>query len=1316
MCGIAGTIYSNNYLPGIEVIPEDLFSLLDKIEEGNAEASELLDLAWKYKSNINFLRYCKSYSEQKEIDSLCKKIFHYSGEKKKELPLIDKSSSIELYKEKVNEWENLVDANWFLSEELNKTTTLIETLSNSSLADLADAALILFRDITKIIHAIDNRLELRGRDSFGLSISVTSTHFNSDNKIDHINEEEKESVYYTKREGLETYSFVFKACSSIGGLGDNANELKRLISKNHFFIHLIKDCQVEAATIMGHTRWASIGEVNYANTHPVTLVDSSFADATFHTQTILNGDIYNYKNIISDIKNKYDLSTDDSLITSDCLAAAASLLGENNLTLERAARMSSDFTGSFAIGVQHSSCPEKVFLVKKGIQGLYLGFSYDGVLFASDVYGLVENCRYFVPVESDMAFELSANDLSSAQDLKINILNLHNNSYSKLKYEDLKITNITTRDIDKKNYKHFLEKEIYETRDIVERTLNSYLQPEKYISNESLSSAINISESQVPAFIVEKLKNREIKKVVITGMGTCYTAAVAISMYMRSALKIFIPDILVEPHIASEGSAFYLEDNMQDTLVIVIAQSGTTVDTNVYVQMAKDRGADSLAIANKREGDVTFIVDGTSYIGEGRDIEVAVPSTKTYTAQVVLGYIISLYLACNLAQSGSEKKRLRKDLANLRNLVNLIEDSFNTIENYSDFDKISNNALKYNSWYVLRDASTNSVCADEIRIKYSENCYHSVASITLSDAESLSVNNSFLTLITEDKISSLASRIKNLILRGNIITVISINGGESTKLQEYIDAGSLYLLQMPSSDKYFSFIPTILAGQFMSYFQAIELDKRTKYFTDLVDSLDSKEEFLESISRAGEALKAGYLNQGYCVNDLDKLHNNLEDYIRSDKSNKEALSNLKESTNRLAMLSRRTIDTIKHQAKTITVGAVRGSSEDNDRLYSSTLFTGAEQLESQVYIDSFEKLIDELALSFPIDIGFDLVENKELVLGYEGIDESLAYNVINHIKEYSRQIKSPQKIRLAQSYDYENQDDNDYKNWIFLTDGEKSHTSFPEGRPLIFDFNLWKPSNNISTYFNLTKESGSDINKSVWSFLLGLFLSRRLSFLNSSNIQKADTLIQKVDFDSLREINSLINALDHVEHSEPIKSQIAYASKAFMTRKNWKCIGSGSNYNIAKFSSKKLTKEMERACAFDVLENHKHIDMSAEASIFVFIAGIWKHGYQEDAISEIQKMIAHNSLSIIVTSEDDNRFDSFSLGILDENGNLKEMSVPTIKLPRVALEYAFPLNVLLLEKITANMKNLFQSQNTSLAQKVSMVNTSLELANANLWK
>ena len=100
--------------------------------------------------------------------------------------------------------------------------------------------------------------------------------------------------------------------------------------------------------------------------------------------------------------------------------------------------------------------------------------------------------------------------------------------------------------------------------------------------------------------------------------------------------------------MASELSAFHLREDMGNTLVIAIAQSGTTIDTNVSVKMAKERGAYTLAILNKRQGDISYLVDTTLYLGNGRDIEIAVPSTKTYTAQVVLGYIVSLYLACNL--------------------------------------------------------------------------------------------------------------------------------------------------------------------------------------------------------------------------------------------------------------------------------------------------------------------------------------------------------------------------------------------------------------------------------------------------------------------------------------------------------------------------------------------------------------------------------------------------------------------------------------------------------------------------------------------
>ena len=1317
MCGIAGTIYSSDYQPGILVNTDDLFVLLDQIKNGSVPSSSLLDMAWKYKSNVNFIRYCKSASEREKIKLLCDKIFTYSEKRNTELPLIDKSSSLEHYKSRVMEWECLVDAHWFFSNELDKSRHLIESLVELPSTDISDASLILFRDITKIIHAIDNRLELRGRDSFGLSITLSSVSFNSDKINKYRAVTDREELFYSKGKEVGTYSFVFKACNSIGGLGDNANDIKELIKGNELFLSLAKGGLVSSATIMGHTRWASVGNVSFGNTHPIGLIDSSVHEKGSHVLSCLNGDIYNYKEIIADAKNKQVLSTDESTCTSDCLAAPAFLLGKTDVSIDTISQMAVDFIGSFVIAIQHSDAPEKLFLVKKGIQGLYLGFAYDGVLFASDVYGLVETCRYFVPFESDVALELSTSNLASALNPQVNIFNLQSGTFKNVTTNDLKITNITTRDIDKRGYTHFLEKEIYETKDIVERTLNSYLQPEKCVDHNSLHSAINITPSQIPPFIIQKLKNKKIKKVVITGMGTCYTAAVAISMYMRDALKAVIPDILVEPHVASEGSAFYIEPDMQDTLVIVIAQSGTTVDTNVYIQMAKERGACSLAIANKREGDVTFIVDGASYIGEGRDIEVAVPSTKTYTAQVALGYIVSTYLACNIAEDESDKQRLLQDIKNLRRLVGLIEESFLAVEDFPDFGKITKSALKYNSWYVLRDGSTNSVCADEIRIKYSENCYHSVASITLAEANTLEVKNSFITLITEAKLSYLAPEITNLLGRGNALTIISVNGGEVGILEELIDTGILFIVQMPAAPKYFSFIPTIIAGQFLSYFQAIELDKRKQYFCAMIESLDSSFDFMESISDLGKAIKAGYLNQGYSVIELHELHHRLERYVNSD-GDANIRKEVKDSLTRLAELSRRTIDTIKHQAKTITVGAVRDSSSESVCFAAPPLITSEAGLFNDLKLSSLMLLNDDLLASQSGHESLNLPGDVEIVISFQGLDESIAYNLINYINEYARQIGVQQKIRLAQPYDYQQKDNFQSEYWVILTDGDfsGSYNHLSKDQYFSFDFSQWEPGEIIRSCFGSAIDQRSNYTKAIWSFLLGILLSRKLVLGDGTKTNKSDEFLQRIDSDTLKELDSLIRALSYIQKNELIANQVTYAAKMFLTRKNWKAIGSGANYNSAKHAAKYLIRELGRACAFDVLENHKHIDMSAESAILVFIAGIWKHGYQEDTLSELKKMLAHNSLPIILTDFNDNRFDNYSVLVADGSGETKEVGVPVIKLPRVSLQFSYPLNVLLLDKITEALKLVRDSKSSDLSQILALVSADSELANANLWK
>ena len=152
--------------------------------------------------------------------------------------------------------------------------------------------------------------------------------------------------------------------------------------------------------------------------------------------------------------------------------------------------------------------------------------------------------------------ELSASQQANAFEPNIGMLDLRTNKLNKLHFDDLKITNITTRDIDKGSYKHFLEKEIRETGDIVEKTVNAYLQPEQWFSKNTLSKAFNFSETQIPSHILEALKEGKLKKLSLLAWGLA-TAAVAISMFMRASLKPIIPDILIETHVASEGSALH---------------------------------------------------------------------------------------------------------------------------------------------------------------------------------------------------------------------------------------------------------------------------------------------------------------------------------------------------------------------------------------------------------------------------------------------------------------------------------------------------------------------------------------------------------------------------------------------------------------------------------------------------------------------------------------------------------------------------------------------------------------------------------------
>ena len=153
-----------------------------------------------------------------------------------------------------------------------------------------------------------------------------------------------------------------------------------------------------------------------------------------------------------------------------------------------------------------------------------------------------------------------------------------------------------------------------------------------------------------------------------------------------------------------------------------------------------------------------------------------------------------------------------------------------------------------------------------------------------------------------------------------------------------------------------------------------------------------------------------------------------------------------------------------------------------------------------------------------------------------------------------------------------------------------------------------------------------------------------------------------------------------------IDSQINYSIPFLMSSTNWKCIGSGINYNIAKYSAKRLMQHLRRACAVDVLENHKHIDISAESSLFIFILNIHRRGYQDDAFSEIEKIISHNNFPIVVTNENDQRFNNQYLSLKKLDGKSRK-KLPIIFIPLVDELYSFPISLILLIKSFYGLMN-----------------------------
>ena len=1096
MCGICGTYISNKVnktsLINLTLLQKNTNDFL--ISPNDKLAKRIEKKIINYKSDINFLKYFHNLDDRKKIKQIIKN-----------LKLIEKKN--------LKSYNTLIkDLIFNLDIELKNRYKFVNNNSVKKFL-INDKYIIFLKVLFNSINSI-NYLEMRGRDSLGACFQIRVKKKFIDFEKLKINK--LKNCQYSFEKNYYTFTFNFKTFSLVGMLRQNSEILLKIILDNKDFINLI-NLNFESISIFFHTRWASVGKINNENTHPINNI-SLLKEKIKKSFSSVNGDIYNFKELVkSERKKNKNLN---SLTTSDSLALSYFVGNiDNKDSYKKILKKINKLQGSYVSSSVSDKFSGKILIIKNGQQGLYIGKSIDRYFFASDVYALVEESTSYYKVESNSFFFLPINTKKKFNYFDINL----NNKFTIDKFINI---NINLRDIYLNNYSHYFAKEISETSSIINKTNLKYNHKNNFFFNKS-SYLKKIKKS---------LYDGKINKIIITGMGSCYTASVAIAHYMRIIFEKYIDiNITIQPHIASEASGFYTNLNMKDHLVIILGQSGTTVDTNTYAKIAKNRGASTISFLNKRQGDLSYLVDYNLYIGDGRDVEISVPSTKTYLAHINLGYLFTSFLI-------DKKKYPKLSLDQFNKIQNLplqINKNLSKIKEIN-FDNITNIFCKKPNWYIIYDDSELSVTNLEIKIKFSELCYKSIPTFDIKYFLNLKIKDSIIIFNTSANYIALQNNINEILDYNNTIFLVS-----NDKRFSLIKKLNLHFFYQEKLSDNFNIYNSIIFFQIFSYELAKKLNMRSKFILNLINSNNALE-IKDSLNNILKNISLGLYN----LEDNKKLLLNICKKIIYNNYKLNLLDIIE--LNKLSNLLMRPIDTVKHQAKTITVGATRDTDTKDYKL--------------KFINKDFKKINNE-----------NLIKNYYLYSNY--IHESYIYDLVNRLnfldknKQYS--------FNLARQYD------------------------------------LNKISSKKLNYINL-----NDYVQNINSPILNINDTEKL-YKNISNLFFPKNKIKKINNFSL---------------SKSINTTFTILNNKIKKAKNIKFLASGVNYNIAKLFSLLFTKIYNKPFSFDVLENHKHIDVSAEPLLILLMGNINNKIYQKDAISEIIKFISHNNECVIFFDKTQNDY------------------------------------------------------------------------------
>ena len=522
---------------------------------------------------------------------------------------------------------------------------------------------------------------------------------------------------------------------------------------------------------IGHTRWATHGAPSDVNSHPHVNMDSTIA-------VVHNGIIENYMEL-----KEWLISEGKVFVSQTDTEVVAHLLDYyyTGDMLETVFKAVKKLRGAYALGIVCKDNPDRLIAVRKE-SPLIVGLGEGENFIASDIPALLKYTRDIYFLENEEIVSLTKDEVK-----------IYNYAGEEVSREVYHVT-WDAEAASKGGYEHFMLKEIHEQPKGIKETLDRRIDDNGFIKLDD----INLTKEDL----------NKINKVYIVACGTAYHAG----LVGRFAIEKFAK-IPVEMDVASE---FRYRDPFIDenTLVIVVSQSGETADTLAALKEAKSKGARILAVTN---------VVGSAIARESHDVfytwagpEIAVASTKAYTTQLVALYMIALDFALTKGtMTEAEYKKVIKALEETSDKVQQIIDNSEVIE------KIAEEIVEAKSaFYIGRGLDYNIAMEGALKIK--EISYMHAEAFAAGELKHGTIaliedNTPVIAIASQQALfEKMVSNMTEVNARGAFVIAIAQEGNKE------VEKAADRVIYVPKVDDILASILTVIPLQLLSYYVAVK--------------------------------------------------------------------------------------------------------------------------------------------------------------------------------------------------------------------------------------------------------------------------------------------------------------------------------------------------------------------------------------------------------------------------------------------------------------------------------------------------------------